>query len=81
MESKDIIKKNIDHLLEMDNIYTKRLMEIFNLEITDENIAGLETLINLLEIHEESLKQTRRILQLKQSNYLRNYLRSTQSIK
>jgi hypothetical protein len=76
MESKEIIKEHIQHLLNEDNIYTQRITNIFNVIVTDENINDLETLINLLEIHEEALKQTRRILQLKLQNYLMNYMES-----
>ena len=74
MSSRNIIKEHIHHLLTEDSLYTQRVNEIFNEEITDENIGDLESLINLLEIHEESLKQTRRILQLKQQNYLMRYI-------
>jgi hypothetical protein len=76
MESKEIINEHIQHLLKEDNIYTQRITNIFNVEITDENINDLETLINLLEIHEEALKQTRRILQLKLQYYMMNYMES-----
>ena len=74
MSPRDIIKEYIDRIMKSDSIYTQRITEIFNEEITDENIRDLETLINLLEIHEESFKQTRMILQLKQRNYLMKYM-------
>ena len=70
MVSRNIIKEYIQHLINMDAIYSNRITEVFNTEITNENIIDLETLINLLEIHEESLKQNRRLLQLKQQTYL-----------
>lgn len=71
---RDIIKEHIQHILSEDSLYTQRTTEIFNEEVTDENIQDFVTLINLLEIHEESFKQTRRILQLKQQSYLMNKL-------
>lgn len=74
MSPRNIIKEHIHHLLTEDSLYTQRVNEIFNEEITNENIADLESLINLLEIHEESFKRTRRILQLKQQNYLMKYI-------
>jgi hypothetical protein len=76
MESKEVINEHIQHLLQEDNIYTQRITNLFNVEVTDENINDLETLINLLEIHEEALKQTRRILQLKLQYYMMNYVES-----
>lgn len=74
MASRNILKEHIQHLLNQDALYTTRMTEAFNVKITVENIADLETLINLLEIHEESLKQTRRVLQLKQQTYLTTYM-------
>ena len=53
--------------------YQKEKHRIY-IQRVQENIADLETLINLLEIHEESLRQTRRILQLKQQSYLKTYM-------
>ena len=74
MAPRNILKEQIQHLLNHDTLYTKRITEVFNTPITSENIADLETLINLLEIHEESLKQNRRLLQLKQQSYLMTYM-------
>ena len=70
MSSGDIIKEHINHILTEDSLYTQRITEIFNEEVTDENVQDFVTLINLLKIHEESFKKTRRILQLKQQSYL-----------
>jgi hypothetical protein len=50
------------------------IKNIFNVEISRDNIEVLESLINLLEIHEESIKQTRRILELKQQSYIISYM-------
>jgi hypothetical protein len=74
MESRDVIKEHINHLLSEDCIYTKRVTGVFNVEINQKNINDLETLINLLEIHQEALNQTRKILLLKQSSYLMSYM-------
>ena len=74
MVPRNILKEHIQHLLYHGALYTQRITEVFNTNITVENIADLETLIYLLEIHEESLKQTRRILELKQQSYIMTYM-------
>lgn len=74
MKSKDVIKEHINHLLSEDCIYTKRVTEVFNVEINQNNFNDLATLINLLEIHEEALKQIRKVLLLKQGSHLMSYM-------
>ena len=74
MESSKKITEHINHLLNEDCIYTKGIKNIFNVQIDKDNIDVFESLINLLEIHEETIKQTRRILQLKQQSYIINYM-------
>ena len=77
MVSRTIIKEHIEHLLNHESISAQGITDVLNTEITCENIADLETLINLLEMNEESLKQTRRLLQLKQQSYHMRYLPKT----
>ena len=74
MEQRDILKEHIQHLLTEDCIYSKRVSEVFNVPINRENISDLETLINLIEIHEESLREIRQVLQLKQQSHLMKYM-------
>ena len=74
MESRKIITEHIKQLLNEDCIYTKEMKNVFNVQINKDNIDVLESLINLLEIHEESIKQARRILELKQRSYIINYM-------
>ena len=74
MEQRDILKEHIQHLLTEDCIYSKRVSEVFNVPITKENISDLETLINLIEIHEEALREIRQVLQLKQQSHLMKYM-------
>ena len=74
MEQRDILNEHIQHLLTEDCIYSKRVSEVFNVPISRDNISDLETLINLLEIHEESLRKTRQVLQLKKRAHLMTYM-------
>jgi hypothetical protein len=74
MESRKIITEHINYLLNNDCIYSQGINKIFNVQINKDNIEVLESLINLLEIHEESIKQTRRILELKQQSYIIGYM-------
>jgi hypothetical protein len=74
MQTGDVIMEHIDRLVSEDCIYTQNITGVFNVEITGENLSDLEVLINFLEIHEESLKQIRRKLQLKQQSYLMKYM-------
>ena len=74
MEQRDILKEHIQHLLTEDCIYSKRVSEVFNVPINRENISDLETLINLIEIHEEALREIRQVLQLKQQSHLMKYM-------
>ena len=74
MESRKVTTEHINHLLTKDCIYMQGIKNIFNVEISKDNFEVLESLINLLEIHEESIKQTRRILELKQQSYLKTYI-------
>ena len=74
MESRKVIMEHINYLLNDNCIHTKDITNIFNVQINKDNIEVLESLINLLEIHEETIKQTRRILQLKHQSYIINYM-------
>ena len=74
MEQRDILKEHIQHLLTEDCIYSKRVSEVFNVPINRENISDLETLINLIEIHEEALREIRQVIQLKQQSHLMKYM-------
>ena len=74
MESRNVIKEHINHLMSEDCFYTKRVTEVYNVEINQNNFNDLATLINLLEIHEEALKQIRRILLLKQGSHMMSYM-------
>ena len=57
-----MLNEHIVQLLNEDCIYTKRVVEIFNVEYDLDNFTDLEQLINLLEKQEESLKYVRTIL-------------------
>lgn len=70
MGSKKAIQDFVGYLSNEDCVYSKFLTEISKIKIDREEIDDLETLINLVEMHEEILKQTRRILTLKQQMLL-----------
>ena len=74
MDQRDILNEHIQHLLTQDCIYSKRASDLFNVDISKDNIRDLETLISLLEIHEEALRDTRQVLQLKQRSFLMDFL-------
>ena len=74
MDSRKIITEHINFLLNDDCLYSKEIKNLFDVQINKDNIEVLESLINLLEIHEETVKQTRRILELKQQSYIISYM-------
>lgn len=47
-----------------------------SVEINEKSIRDLEKILNLLEMQEECIRATRRILILKQSNYYMRYLKT-----
>jgi hypothetical protein len=70
MGSKKAIQDFVGYLSNEDCVYSIFLTEISKIKIDREEIDDLETLINLVEMHEEILNQTRRILTLKQQMLL-----------
>jgi len=74
MASKKELKTFISQLQNNNCIYSTIFTDILNIKINKDSIGDLETLIDLLEMHEESLKQTRRLLMLKQQTYLLGYM-------
>jgi len=74
MASKKELKSFISQLQNNNCIHSTIFTDILDIKINKDNIGELETLIDLLEMHEESLKQTRRLLMLKQQTYLLSYM-------
>ena len=74
MASKKELANFIIQLQDNNCIHSTIFTDILNIKIKKDNISDLETLIDILEMHEESLKQTRRLLMLKQQTYLLSYM-------
>lgn len=70
MESDDVLREQIKRLSTDDCAYVNLATDVRNIQINLENLGDLEILINLFEMHEEALKQTRRALMLKQQTCL-----------
>ena len=74
MEPGDVIKDYINLLSKSECIYINRVIDLLSAEIKPSDLNDLATLINLYEMHEEALKETRRALMLKQQACLMGYM-------
>jgi len=70
MESPDVLKEQISRLAAADCAYVDAAAEVLNTEVGRDNMGDLEALIDLYEMHEESLRQARLALTLKQQSCL-----------
>ena len=67
-----IIEKFMKDMTSMETLYR----HVRSVKINNKNSKDLEALINLLEIQEDCIRTTRRIIQLKQFYYFMSYLKS-----